>query len=133
MFTREDSNEIKYVHIYICIYINRKKLHRTFIGIYRLYILNTENTFLFLLLFCSAKAMHIGGGTGQLHSTGNAHTTTIFLSRLPTFRHLPRTTSQAGLRRVIATAAAVTAAAVASVRFVLLTSDTAAARCGGAA
>lgn len=71
--------------------------------------------------------MHIGdggSGTGQLHPTGNAHTTTIFLPRLPTFRHLPRTTSRAGIRRVIAAAAAVTAAAVASVRFVLLTSGT---------
>lgn len=45
--------------------------------------------------------------TGQLHPAGNAHTyaqdktTTIFPSRLPTFRHLPRTTrpGQASQRR----------------------------------
>lgn len=36
------------------------------------------------------------GGTGQLHSA--VRTTTIFPSRLPTFRHLPRTAAIAGTR-----------------------------------
>jgi len=36
----------------------------------------------------------------------HTHTTTIFPSRLPTFRHLPRTIDQAGHRRVIAVSTA---------------------------
>lgn len=48
-------------------------------------------------------------------------TTTIFPSRLPTFRHLPRTTGQASHRRVIAVATAVVAYAAAIRRFYVTT------------
>lgn len=55
----------------------------------------------------------------------HTHTTTIFPSRLPTFRHLPRTIDQAGHRRVIAvsTAAIRVCRVRPSVGFVLLPRD----------
>lgn len=89
-------------------YINKR-----YIYIYY-YVWNTF--YFFFIFFCSTKRRC---AAAQVNYTRPAIHTTIFPSRLPTFRHLPRTTGRAGNRRVIATAAAAGAtAAVASVRFV---------------